>query len=521
MASSASSSNVCVDSKYFYEQLEALKNSSKSKTSTTTLFISDEFYEQAELWLKASEEERRQSSLSNNNKTKIARKKWTFDDTDGKIVNNEGKYVTPKSKLYEVLSSAHVATCHRGRDKLDTYLKKSYMGISQQVITVFTSLCKLHHQQKSITSYCKKPITKPIQANGFLCHVEIDLMDFRKIPCNCSKKHCWILHVEDHFSKYSWLIPLKSKETSEVAQNLEPLFWMFGFPETLHSDNGKEFKSRTMAEFCKKHNIKQVHGAPRNPSTQGLVERANRNVKENIFNLIKENDLTSNYWCKFVNEAAYKKNITLHRAIAKVPYEVVFGFLPRKENSTSLKSTHTTTQNTTPTTTEETGQNDDQVTNASLLPEPQHDQPEQELQSLQEESAPHEQHKEDSESEPERQQYALTAQKRKLTNKQIYQTQEKYNKKMKEARPSKEKFEVNDYVSLKISKVDKTPLHPNVLLGQIIELEKDYARIVTKFGVISTYISQSRLTKTRKPNITFDSSKQITLTAASKMADQQ
>ena len=183
----------------------------------------------------------------------------------------------------------------------------SYSGISQQVVSLFTSLCKLHQQQSSITSHCKKTITNPIQAGGFLSHVQIDLMDFRKVPCICSKNHNWVRHVEDHFSKYSWLSPLKHKETKEVAQALESLFWMFGFPTTLHSGNGKEFKSKVMSEFCAKHKIKQVHGAPRNPSTQGLVEQANQTTKENISNLIKEKNLSPNNWCQYLGEAAYKK----------------------------------------------------------------------------------------------------------------------------------------------------------------------------------------------------------------------
>ena len=108
------------------------------------------------------------------------------------------------------------------------------------------------------------------------------------------------------------------------------LFWMFGFPSKLHSDNGREFKSKTMTEMCEKHNIKQVFGAPRTPTTQGLVERNNLTVKENITNILKERDQNLNKWCKVLSEAAYKKNISLHRAINKVPYEVVFGMLPWK-----------------------------------------------------------------------------------------------------------------------------------------------------------------------------------------------
>ena len=135
----------------------------------------------------------------------------------------------------------------------------------------------------------------------------------------------------DHFSKYSWMFALKNKQTKEVAVTLTNLFWLFGFPSILHSDNGKEFKSKTMSELCRKHQIKQVHGAPRTPSTQGLVERNNRTVKENILNILKERDESLGKWCTVLGEAAYKKNITLHKAINKVPYEVVYSMLPRKE----------------------------------------------------------------------------------------------------------------------------------------------------------------------------------------------
>lgn len=154
----------------------------------------------------------------------------------------------------------------------------SYNRISQQLVSLFTSLCKLHQQQRSITSHCKKTISTPIQASGFLCHVEIDLIDFRKLPCNCSKHHNWVLHVQDHFSKYSWLLPVKHKETQEVASSLESVCWMFRLPTTLHSDKGMEFKSKMMTDFCAKYKIKQVFGAPRNPSTQGGKKTTNNDI---------------------------------------------------------------------------------------------------------------------------------------------------------------------------------------------------------------------------------------------------
>ena len=51
--------------------------------------------------------------------------------------------------------------------------------------------------------------------------------------------------------------------------------------------------------------------------------------------------------------------------------------------------------------------------------------------------------------------------------------QREYNKKMKLTRNQLSSFKVDDYVTIKIDKVDKTtPLHPNVLLGKIISMEK-------------------------------------------------
>ena len=41
----------CADKTVFYEKLDALKTSSKGKDNKTTLFISDDFYYQAKIWL--------------------------------------------------------------------------------------------------------------------------------------------------------------------------------------------------------------------------------------------------------------------------------------------------------------------------------------------------------------------------------------------------------------------------------------------------------------------------------------
>ena len=97
--------------------------------------------------------------------------------------------------------------------------------------------------------------------------------------------------------------------------------------------------------------------------------------------------------------------------------------------------------------------------------------------------------------------------------------QNEYDKKMKLSRNKPSSFKVDDYVAIKIDKVDKTtPLHPNIILRKILSMENDYAKVVTKFGVISTYISTNRLNKCTRTNIVFDFSKEIPFSTVSKKA---
>lgn len=99
---------------------------------------------------------------------------------------------------------------------------------------------------------------------------------------------------------------------------------MFGFPKTLHSDNGKEFIGIKMQQFCHSYSIAQVHGAPRTPTTQGLVERGNRTFKENLSKILREKKAELNNWC---SEAAYKKkHHHAHDATKEIPFTATLGF---------------------------------------------------------------------------------------------------------------------------------------------------------------------------------------------------
>ena len=93
---------------------------------------------------------------------------------------------------------------------------------------------------------------------------------------------------------------------------------------------------------------------------------------------------------------------------------------------------------------------------------------------------------------------------------------------MKESTKKAPKFHADEFVCIKIDRVDKTsPLHPNVLIGKIIEVENDYAKIVTKFRRLKTNISMNRLNKCTTTNINLDYTKEITFSAACRKVAEQ
>ena len=67
-----------------------------------------------------------------------------------------------------------------------------------------------------------KPVSgKPIVSIGFLTRMQVDLIEMRSMEY---EGYTFIMHCKDHFSKFSWLFPLKAKEAIGVAINLKHLF---------------------------------------------------------------------------------------------------------------------------------------------------------------------------------------------------------------------------------------------------------------------------------------------------------
>lgn len=207
-----------------------------------------------------------------------------------KIGNKEGIVLKRKSDkepliykvaledYYEKLEEAHKNTGHGGRDRVKYYCGTKNWIIPKPACAVFVKLCKIC-ARKAVTPK-SGVVIKPILSDGFNVRGQVDLIDFQSCPDGEFK---FLMNYQDHGTKFLQLRPLTSKEAKNVAEELTKIFYIFGAPTILHSDNGREFVAAVIHELTslwKECNI--VHGRPRHPQSQGSVERANADIENMI-----------------------------------------------------------------------------------------------------------------------------------------------------------------------------------------------------------------------------------------------
>ena len=91
----------------------------------------------------------------------------------------------------------------------------------------------------------------------------------------------YILSVIDVFSKYGWMIPLKTKTGVEVASALKEIFKVRK-PRSLWVDRGLEFFNRHVKSLVELYTTE-------NEEKSSVAERWNRTMKERMFKYFTAN----------------------------------------------------------------------------------------------------------------------------------------------------------------------------------------------------------------------------------------
>lgn len=155
--------------------------------------------------------------------------------------------------------------------------------------------------------------------------MELVCMDFLSIEPD-SRNTKDVLVITDHFTRYAVAIPTRDQKARTVARCLWEQFLVhYGFPERLHSDQGRDFESTIIKELCAVTGIRKVRTSPYHPRGNP-VERFNRTLLDMLGTL---RDKEKSHWCDFVKPLTHAYNCTRNEATGYSPYELMFGRHPR------------------------------------------------------------------------------------------------------------------------------------------------------------------------------------------------
>ena len=77
----------------------------------------------------------------------------------------------------------------------------------------------------------------------------------------------------DSFLKWPEVMKCKNPTRSHTIRFLHDIFTRFGIPDTIVSDNGTQFTTKILKDFCKAFSILHIITAPYHPQPNGQAER--------------------------------------------------------------------------------------------------------------------------------------------------------------------------------------------------------------------------------------------------------
>ena len=137
------------------------------------------------------------------------------------------------------------------------------------------------------------------------------------------KKMCNALTVTCATTRFTFCFPTKGKTTNDVLNNLDKIFALrLGKTKVIVTDGGAAFKSAQFKEYLRKHNIELVVTVPHHHRGQGLVERSNGKIRDN---LRKRVCTKQHNWDTELPDIVDKLNAERHVTTGFSPHYLVYG----------------------------------------------------------------------------------------------------------------------------------------------------------------------------------------------------
>ena len=164
-----------------------------------------------------------------------------------------------------------------------------------------------------------KPIHRNFKRNRVLVggidkQWQMDLADMQSLK-EYNDGYRYLLVCIDVFSKYSWLVPIKSKTGPALVEALKIILSSGRKPEKIMTDQGTEFFNKHFQKFLKDENI--IHYNTFNETKASIVERVIRTFKTKMWRYFTAKKTTR--YIDMLPELVYSYNHSRHRSIRTEP----------------------------------------------------------------------------------------------------------------------------------------------------------------------------------------------------------
>ena len=226
------------------------------------------------------------------------------------IANTRKRLVIPDSISTDFVRYCHVSYLHPGAKALSFQISRSVFV--HNLHPFCRQICKSCFECARAGKITLEPATSyPFE------HANLDLIDYGKADKNRKK---YLLVFNCQFSDFIDGVPIPNKRDSEVSKHILELFLRHGIPNSITTDNGREF-GPILNAICKQLGVQQIKISPYN-SRANRCERSNRciRIKQRLLNLQKS--CWSQAW-PFVRFSL--NNTPKAKLDMKTPFECAYG----------------------------------------------------------------------------------------------------------------------------------------------------------------------------------------------------
>lgn len=135
----------------------------------------------------------------------------------------------------------------------------------------------------------------------------------------------YLLVIIDEFSRYPIVYVVRSTSAETIMPLLDQTFALFGYPETIKSDNGPPFQSHGWTKFLNDRGIKARHITPLWPQANAQAENFNKPMLKAIRAAI----VAGQNWKYALTDFLRVYRMTPHSTTLFTPYRLLFGRDPK------------------------------------------------------------------------------------------------------------------------------------------------------------------------------------------------